>query len=139
MASVVAQKLFADEDPIGRVVRILGAPFEVVGVLEEKGTAGVGDSQDDVAFVPLGTARNRLIGASSGDRNAVGYILASATSGETIPVAIKEIDELLQQRHHVVHEKTRDSPSRRPPRSLRRRKPRHARSPPCSERWPAYR
>jgi putative ABC transport system permease protein len=79
----------------------LGAPLEVVGVLEGKGTAGVGDSQDDVAFVPLGTARNRLIGASSGDRNAVGYILASATSGETIPVAIKEIDELLQQRHHV--------------------------------------
>jgi putative ABC transport system permease protein len=101
IGSVVAQKLFADEDPIGRVVRILGAPLEVVGVLEGKGTAGVGDSQDDVAFVPLGTARNRLIGASSGDRNAVGYILASATSGETIPVAIKEIDELLQQRHHV--------------------------------------
>jgi putative ABC transport system permease protein len=101
LGAVVARKLFADEDPVGRIVRIIGTPLEVVGVLAAKGTAGGGDSQDDVAFVPLRTAKNRLIGGASGDRNAVGYILASATSGDTIPVATEEIDELMQQRHHV--------------------------------------
>jgi putative ABC transport system permease protein len=101
IGAVVARKLFADEDPVGRVLRIVGTPLEVVGVLAEKGTAGAGESQDDVAFVPLRTALNRLIGAGSGDRNAVGYILASATSGDLIPAATEEIDELMQQRHHV--------------------------------------
>jgi putative ABC transport system permease protein len=101
LGAVVASKLFADENPVGRVVRIIGTPLEVVGVLAAKGTAGGGDSQDDVAFVPLRTAKNRLIGGASGDRNAVGYILASATSSGTIPEATEEIDELMQQRHHV--------------------------------------
>ena len=101
IGAVVARKLFADDDPVGRVVRILGTPLEVVGVLAEKGTAGAGESQDDVAFVPLRTAMDRLIGGGSGNRNAVGYILASATSSDLIPAATEEIDELMQQRHHV--------------------------------------
>jgi putative ABC transport system permease protein len=103
LGAVVAHKLFADEDPVGHIVRIVGAPLEVVGVLAAKGTAGGGDSQDDVAFVPLRTAKNRLIGGGTGDRNAVGYILASATSSEAISAATEEIDELMQQRHRVEH------------------------------------
>ena len=84
----------------GRSFGYLNAPFEVIGVLQGKGTAGVGDSQDDVVFVPLLTARMRLIGsANTVNRDAVAYILASANSEQTIPVAIEEIDDLLQQRH----------------------------------------
>ena len=54
-----------------------------------------------MVFVPLRTAKNRLIGGGSADRNAVGYILASAASADTISAARAEIDELMQQRHHV--------------------------------------
>jgi putative ABC transport system permease protein len=108
IGAVVARKLFEDEDPVGRVVRILGTPLEVVGVLSEKGTSGGGESQDDVAFVPLRTAKNRLIGGGNGDRNAVGYILASAVSSDTIPAATEEIDDLMQQRHHVENRDDKD-------------------------------
>ena len=100
LGHLVAQKLFEDADPVGQVVRIAGAPLNVVGVLQEKGTSG-GDSQDDVAFVPIATAKNRLIGGASGDRNAVGYILASAISSEAIGKATDEIDRLMRQRHQV--------------------------------------
>jgi len=103
LGDLVAHKLFEGKDPVGRVVRIGSAPLEVVGVLAEKGTAG-GDSQDDVAFVPLNTAKDRLIGSGSGDRNAVGYILASASSGEVMDEATEEIDELLSERHRVARE-----------------------------------
>lgn len=100
LGHLVAQKLFEDADPVGQVVRIAGAPLNVVGVLQEKGTSG-GDSQDDVAFVPMATAKNRLIGGASGDRNAVGYVLASAISSEAIGKATDEIDRLMRQRHQV--------------------------------------
>jgi putative ABC transport system permease protein len=103
LGDLVAHKLFEGKDPVGRVVRIGTAPLEVVGVLAEKGTTG-GDSQDDVAFVPLNTAKDRLIGSASGDRNAVGYILASASSGKVMDEATEEIDELLSQRHRVARE-----------------------------------
>src|SRR6185437_8834792 len=103
LGHLVAKKLFEDADPVGQVIRIGGAPLKVVGVLEEKGTAG-GDSQDDVVFVPMATAKNRLIGGTSGDRNAVGYILASAVSAEAISEATDEIDSLMRVRHHVERE-----------------------------------
>ena len=103
LGSLVASKLFAEEDPLGSVVRIGGLPLEVIGVLAEKGTTG-GESQDDVAFVPLNTAKNRLIGSAGGDRNAVGYILASADSSGDMDAATEEIDELMGERHRVTRE-----------------------------------
>jgi len=103
LGSRVASKLFDDADPVGQVVRIVGTPLKVVGVLAEKGTSG-GDNQDDVAFVPIATAKNRLIGGANGDRNAVGYILASAVSSEALGEATKDIDDVMRQRHHVVHD-----------------------------------
>lgn len=103
LGAVVARKLFGDDSPVGQVVRISNTPFEVIGVLDDKGTAGGGQSQDDVAFVPLRTAKIRLVGPGGGakDRNAVNYILASATSADTIAMATDEIDELMVQRHRV--------------------------------------
>jgi len=103
LGNLVAQKLFPDEDPLGSVVRIGNVPLEVIGVLAEKGTTG-GESQDDVAFVPLSTAKDRLIGSASGDRNAVGYILASAETSADMEVATEEIDGLMRQRHRVMRD-----------------------------------
>jgi len=100
LGSLVAHKLFEDEDPLGRVVRIVNAPLKVVGVLAEKGAAA-GSNQDDVVFVPLSTAKNRLIGGAGGDRNTVDYILASAVSAAAIGDATREIEDLMRQRRHI--------------------------------------
>ena len=100
IGSVVAQKLFEDKEPLGQVVRILNTPFEVIGVLREKGAAGAGQNQDDVIFVPLLTAMMRLIGsANTVNRDAIAYILGSAKSEQMMPVAIQEINDLMRQRH----------------------------------------
>ncbi|MDE2378247.1 ABC transporter permease [Bradyrhizobium sp.] len=103
LGSLVARKLFEGTEPVGQVIRILGAPLKVIGVLAEKGTSGA-DSQDDVAFVPMATAKNRLIGSAGGDRNAVNYILASAASSAVIGDATEDIESLMRQRQHVVND-----------------------------------
>lgn len=110
IGSTIAHRLFAEgEDPIGQVVRILNAPFEVIGVLKEKGTAGDGQNQDDVVFVPLLTAMMRLIGSAyTVNRDAVAYILASAKSESGMNRAIGEIDSLMDQRHDVVDKDDKD-------------------------------
>ena len=60
------------DDPIGAQIRIMKVPLEVVGVLDRKGP-----SQDDVAFVPLTTAKLRFLGSASGiNRDSIAYILA---------------------------------------------------------------
>ena len=100
IGSLVAQRLFRAEDPVGKVVRIMNTPFTVIGVLAEKGTNGGGQNQDDVAFAPLSTATLRLIGSANiVNRDAVAYILASARSEETLTPAMRDVEALLRQRH----------------------------------------
>ena len=109
IGSTVAHKLFGDDPPVGQIIRILNAPFEVIGVMREKGTAGDGQNQDDVVFVPLLTAMMRLIGsANTVNRDAVAYILASAKSENSMAAAIEEIDSLLYQRHNITDDDDKD-------------------------------
>ena len=47
---------------VGQYVFIGGAPFEVAGILEERGATSWGQDQDDVALVPISTGMMRLFG-----------------------------------------------------------------------------
>ena len=96
-------------DPIGEQIRISSVPFEVVGVLRSKGQSGSGQDQDDIIFVPISTAKLRLIGsASEVNREAVAYILVKARSDETMAAAKAQIENLLRQRHRLGLEREDD-------------------------------
>lgn len=55
LGSVVAEELFPNISPVGKVVRFQGQPYEVIGVLKEKGSF-LGFSQDRRIFIPITTA-----------------------------------------------------------------------------------
>jgi len=48
----IEQRLFPHESPIGRVIKLGGHTYTVVGVMGERGTA-FGQSQDDIATMPI--------------------------------------------------------------------------------------
>ena len=48
----IERRLFPHESPIGRVIKLSGHTFTIVGVLGERGTA-FGQSQDDIAVLPI--------------------------------------------------------------------------------------
>ena len=52
IGKTLEKRLFPHESPIGKVIRLSGHTFTVVGVLEEKGTS-FGQSQDDICILPL--------------------------------------------------------------------------------------
>jgi putative ABC transport system permease protein len=52
VGKTIEKRLFPHESPIGKVIRLSGQTFTVVGVLEEKGTS-FGQSQDDVCMLPI--------------------------------------------------------------------------------------
>lgn len=104
-----AQNLFGEEDPVGQTIRILKTPFKVIGVLSKKGTAGSGRAQDEVVFVPIRTAKQRLFGSSNvTDRGAVDYILVKSNSTDSIADASQSISSLLRQRHRLRAEQEDD-------------------------------
>jgi putative ABC transport system permease protein len=102
----VAQTLFGDEDPLGKMIRIKKVPFIVVGILDRKGQSPQGTDQDDVVFVPLRTAQRKLIGSQF--PNNVGAILVQAKSEELLSRADEEITMLLNQRHRIGGAKESD-------------------------------
>src|SRR5262249_52980827 len=63
IGDVIADKLFDGEPRSGETIRIHSIPFTIVGVLEKKGDSGSGRSQDDLVFIPLRTARSRVLGS----------------------------------------------------------------------------
>src|SRR5882757_7276324 len=52
VGKMIEKRLFPHETPIGKVVRISGHTYTIIGVLAEKGTA-FGQSQDDVVLMPV--------------------------------------------------------------------------------------
>ncbi len=99
LGQTVVDNLFGSIDPIGKSIRIKKIPFTVIGVLEAKGQSPSGQDQDDVVYVPVTTAQKKLFGAAFPGMIRMMYI--KAKSREDIPIAEKQINELLRQRHRI--------------------------------------
>jgi putative ABC transport system permease protein len=99
LGRTVADNLFGQMDPIGQVVRINQFPFQVIGVLGEKGQTTWGRDQDDVVYVPLTTGQRLLFGAQF--PGMVNSIRVQATGSEVLKRAEEEISRLLRQRHGI--------------------------------------
>src|SRR5439155_26955092 len=52
VGKIVEKRLFPHETPIGKVIRVSGHIYTIIGVLAEKGTA-FGQSQDDLCIMPI--------------------------------------------------------------------------------------
>ena len=74
-------------------------PFQVIGVLAAKGPDGSGNDQDDVAFVPISTAKLRLIGGEPGQSELGGLYPGQGHQLRGIESVQSDISGLLRDRH----------------------------------------
>ncbi len=96
IGKTIVDNLFPDGDPVGKTIRINKAPFKVVGVLGAKGQSSNGQDQDDVVFVPLTTAMNRMMGITY-----VNNITIQAENENVIDSVQAEVENLLRIRHRI--------------------------------------
>ena len=97
LGQTVVDYLFAANDPIDKVIRVKGLPCKVVGVFEAKGFSANGQDQDDFVVMPFTTVQKRITGTFWLDD-----IFVSAISRSAMPEALKEIEQLLRERHHLT-------------------------------------
>jgi len=97
LGQTVVDELFPGQNPVGTRIRIGNIPFDVVGVLSEKGQSSMGNDQDDIIFIPATTAIYRM-----GDGETVHDIMASAVSESAIDQAQAEIESLLRMTHRIA-------------------------------------
>ncbi len=103
LGAEVAKRLFENSDPIGQTVRIKNVSFQVIGVMEPKGSF-LGDNQDETVFIPLTTMANRLVGRTSPYGLELTFISVSAKNQDSIGAAQFQIENLLRLRHKITDE-----------------------------------
>ncbi len=92
-----ASELFSFGSPVGQTVTVDGTSLTVIGVLASSGSSASGSTEDDVAVMPIGTAK-RVTGASG---SSVSTIYVEAASDDTLGAAYQEIEALLLNLHGV--------------------------------------
>ena len=100
IGSEISESLFSNSNTsvVGETIRISGQPYTVIGVLKSKGSSTIGISQDQVVFVPLSTAQNRLI---TRQRNTVGRISINVKDAIPLDQAQTMIESLMRERHGI--------------------------------------
>src|SRR5713101_1618955 len=109
LGQTVVDRLFGDEDPVGKTIRIRNIPFKVLGTLGAKGQSAQGQDQDDTIFVPFTNAQKKIKGTPWFDD-----VLCSAESTASTRHIEEQLTELLRERHHILPGQMDDFNIRRP-------------------------
>jgi putative ABC transport system permease protein len=96
IGKTVAKNLFENRNPVGETIRIGKVSFEVIGVLNEKGTDLAGNDQDDVIYIPINTALRRLFNLTY-----VNNIYVQAVGVEYMDKAVSGIQYILREKHRL--------------------------------------
>jgi putative ABC transport system permease protein len=88
----VMQDLFAGRDPVGKYIFLEQEPFEIIGVLEEKGE-NLGEGVDQMMFVPLTVAQRRR------GTDKIDMVLLKARNQDTVEAVQLTVERIFQARY----------------------------------------
>ncbi len=95
LGSTTAANLGLGAADLGRTITIGGIPFDVIGILQPKGSAGIGNEDDEV-LIPMSTMASHFV---SGD--GVQAVYVSVATADQINVAKDTITATLESRHRI--------------------------------------
>jgi putative ABC transport system permease protein len=96
LGSTVRRDLFGSESPVGKRIFINRVPFEVIGVLEERGQGLDATNEDNQVYVPLSAAMRRLANV-----DYFSSILFAVTRWDKMDETTEAIHKVLSRRHHA--------------------------------------
>ena len=96
IGQTVVEKLFGKKDPIGKIIKIDGKNFTVIGINKPMGATQFGADQDKMVSVPITTAQNKLYGL-----DYINMIMAKSIDEESTGKASEEIEKVLRRQHNI--------------------------------------
>jgi putative ABC transport system permease protein len=97
LGSTTADDLELTQRDIGSEITIGGIPFQLVGILQTKGTT-TSSSADDQVLIPVSTLKRYFTGSASSGVRSIGVSVATAGQMSTVKA---EITALLEDRHEI--------------------------------------
>lgn len=98
----VREELFGPLNALGKQVKIGAENFTVIGVEEQKGSSGIGQSADNSLYIPYTAFLKKY-----GSRQSISFQVRAA-SGETIQATEDEVRMILRARHKLKPQKADD-------------------------------
>ena len=96
LGATPARKIFKDEDPIGKMVRLQNNFYVVIGVLLEKGLTESGYDPDDRALIPLTTSMARLTRETH--LHSIKVVTLDASQ---VPETMEAVKHVLRRNHNL--------------------------------------
>jgi putative ABC transport system permease protein len=103
LGATLAERLFGNTNPVGQQLRLKNVSFQVIGVLQAKGSS-LGVDYDDAALIPVTTMANRIAGRTSPYGIELTYLVAAAKDADSVDAAEFQITNLLRLRHKLTGE-----------------------------------
>jgi putative ABC transport system permease protein len=101
LAPTAKRNLFGDKSNIiGQIIRIEGEAYEVIGIMEAKGSQGPID-RDDGVYIPLTSMSARIVGNNALAGISVNNILVKSANQQQLLAAQFQITNLLRIRHNI--------------------------------------
>lgn len=102
IGSDIAERFFPGESPLGKQLRINNISWQIIGVMESKGSF-LGENQDEIVYLPLTTMANQVVGNTSPYGLQVS-VISVAVKDNKVSAAQFQIENLLRLRHKIVGE-----------------------------------
>lgn len=96
IGSKVKDRLFGDEDPVGKTIKIGKANFKIIGVMAERGPSFSFD-WDNMVFMPLKTLQKKIMGI-----DYVMYIMADMIDPELGEQTVEELTDIMRDQHDIT-------------------------------------
>lgn len=96
LGSKAREKLFGDDDPIGKNIYIRGKTYRVIGVIAPRGSAFFID-MDDIILIPTKTMQKKLLGI-----DYVPHIMAKLKDSGQTASTVEDLREILRFNHLIM-------------------------------------
>ncbi|MFA5128681.1 MAG: ABC transporter permease [Patescibacteria group bacterium] len=102
LGSNIKKNLFGDEDAIGKRIKIGKQNYRVIGVMKERGSAGV-FSFDDIAILPLRTLQKLVLGI-----DYIQFIFIQVEDTARTEVTVEDVISRMRELHKIDDPKKDD-------------------------------
>jgi putative ABC transport system permease protein len=94
----LARKLFENESPLGKEITVDRTSFQVIGITQVKGSALM-ENPDEMAYMPITTMANRLVGSMTDRGIPVEFIRVAAQDKQSVRTAGFQIINIMTRLH----------------------------------------
>jgi len=95
LGSEAKSKLFPNEDPVGKEIKVKNQSFKVIGTLKSRGVSGF-LNMDEMIFLPLETMQKKLVGADN-----IQFAIFKLKDMSKLDLTILEATDIMRREHSI--------------------------------------